>query len=1347
MTTAYAYSDNSGYPALVADAYSAGQGYYPSSTEAYAQQNFVGYDQNQYAAQPQQGSYSQYVAQEQAVNSLSQQLESVQIYNAQQAQYTAQQQPQDDGRYVRTYRDARQIGGLSEIDHIYQISDMHVGNTNHEERNEWLLDINNKTLGTYNVILNQAIERLMLEILSNAGDNGDSSRRFGVNPGDISVTMNEKTITVRSGGEPIPVMKGTHLPDPAYHDWWLPRYIFGVLRTSTNYDSKVIRMGCGRNGYGAKLVNIFSNRFSVKVADHKNRRLYHGVWNNHMKDYVYEHVEENYDGESYVEIEWDLDFARFSLEKYGLEYFALFARLTADFGFTCKMPTKFNGISLDVRSPRHYASLFWSPEICKTAIMHYQWGISDTCLPQSLIGKSTLQIEAEINRGLDASIVPSIELCLLDTPDEGRVFSFVNGLITRDGGIHVTAARKAATESLLEVINNSLTKGKKKTDAGGNIPKLTLRDVEPHISMILNCRLPDPKYKGQTKDEVSSIDPKQKLKIVIPEEVLKGIGKWKLVERLYAALDAKVYKEMKKTDGRRERLYGCKGQEANKAGTAESENCIHYLVEGNSAAGYIKKRIALSPGGKDYAGHTPCRGKFLNVHNFDLLHIAGNKEVIEIKGMLGLTDYGDYTDYGMARRNFKSGFVVFAADSDVDGFHIVCLWVNYFHTFHKSLIQIGKIGYLRLAVVKVFADDEKTHILYRFFTEREFDIWITNQTEFSATQLKKRVKYYKGLASSTDLDLVDDMSAATVVILTLDDEGDQALNVAFNPKLADTRKKWLAAWREITQVDDVCIMPVSSMENTVYRQQRIVNYCNRELIEYALAALDRAIPSYRDIFKTSQRKVTDTSLDKWNYGNSKVGPLKADRLANISAERTHYHHGMVSLVGTICVMAQNFIGSNNLPFFTSDGQFGTRDQNGRDCGAARYVGTKPGLWVHTTFDKKLTELVGKVMIEGEEGEHKWVPQWLPLNVINGFLGVAVAHSTFLPPFHPMHIAMFIRNLCLGIEDLTPLCPWWKGFKGSVTIQSPSTKKNSDAMPSGFEFNQASAAPNPYGDWVQPVQPEEVQVGEEVNLEKDENDLTQEQIDKATKKSKTGTNVKCVGLYQITKMHADGTYDVLITELPPGKATADYRLWLEEKEKNKEIKYFEDKSNDFTGEIKIIIEKMKGRATPTAGHYLPPDAKSLGLVKTMGLNNITLLDDKGYPFQVKDVKELIRDYYFKSMIELIGKLIAKEIEEIEMDIYVLQMKAYFIGLVCKKEILIIDVDEAITHSQMDHYKVPRDYIDKVKPSDFSLQGKKRCEDKVVALQVKLSEVKQKTPQKIWCDKLEKEIIPTLQKLGF
>lgn len=102
-----------------------------------------------------------------------------------------------------------------------------------------------------------ALYKIFDEILSNAADN--KQRDAGMTT--IKATLSPKSVSIYNDGRGIPVV--IHKTEQVY----VPTLIFGSLLTSSNYDDSTVKVVGGRNGYGAKLANIFSTSFTVETSD------------------------------------------------------------------------------------------------------------------------------------------------------------------------------------------------------------------------------------------------------------------------------------------------------------------------------------------------------------------------------------------------------------------------------------------------------------------------------------------------------------------------------------------------------------------------------------------------------------------------------------------------------------------------------------------------------------------------------------------------------------------------------------------------------------------------------------------------------------------------------------------------------------------------------------------------------------------------------------------------------------------------------------------------------------------------------------------------------------------------
>lgn len=762
-------------------------------------------------------------------------------------------------------------------DHIYNVTDSYIGSDKKIERMEKILNLETMRIEEKEVTLPKGVENIFSEISSNAGDNVARSKRKGVNPGKIVISMTDEIVKVRNGGISIPIEMHKE------RNMWVPELIFGTLLSSVNYDKNVVRTECGRNGYGSKLTNIFSKEFTIIIADPRNGKLYHQVWNDNM-NVKHDPTITDYpsDGESFVEIMYKLDFERFGYTCYPKEAYNIFARHAVDLSLTGRIPVIFNEHEFNIKSSREYAELYFGKDMAESSIVYYQW-------PK----KTKTTTKNGVKYCEDTMIIPKIDICIVDTPDKAFCVAFSNGKWNTDGGVHVDAGYKAVSKGVLDTVNGK--KQRKKI-------KLSTSDIKKHVTMFISCWVDNAEFSNQTKTKLTS----PKIKITINDEVLTPIMKWDLVSRLHAELTAKHFKADSKTDGKKHRHISLnKLEDANKAGTYESHKCTLYVTEGASASSYAVKAIELDEKGRDYYGIYPMKGKPLNVMKALPEKIRANKEIQDLKEALGLKERVDYK----IPENFKTlryGQFMVLADADDDGKHILGLILNLFYCKFPSLLEIGYVKYLRTKILDVQKGNRKI----KFYSKHEFDKWIKRIKNPDAW----KVSYFKGLGTSEDHDIAEEFENPKIVKCVYDDGAPTSFNLAFHKDMANQRKKWIDTWVPNYKVEQMDIQPISQ-------------FINHEFIQFSIADNYRSIPKFIDGLKISQRKIIWGSMKKWK---SKVGAhdaaqIKVDQLAAYVQGKTEYKHGGMSLEGAIKTMAQDFIGSNNMPYFCRHGQYGCVD--------------------------------------------------------------------------------------------------------------------------------------------------------------------------------------------------------------------------------------------------------------------------------------------------------------------------------------------------------------------------------------------------------------------------------------
>merc|ERR1719238_997315 len=93
---------------------------------------------------------------------------------------------------------------------------------------------------------------------------------------DVHIDKKEGFISVQNNGKGVPVVIHKE------HKCFVPEMIFGQLLTSDNYDDNEKKVTGGRNGYGAKLTNVFSTKFILETADKSVKKKFTQVFENNM---------------------------------------------------------------------------------------------------------------------------------------------------------------------------------------------------------------------------------------------------------------------------------------------------------------------------------------------------------------------------------------------------------------------------------------------------------------------------------------------------------------------------------------------------------------------------------------------------------------------------------------------------------------------------------------------------------------------------------------------------------------------------------------------------------------------------------------------------------------------------------------------------------------------------------------------------------------------------------------------------------------------------------------------------------------------------------------------------------
>jgi DNA topoisomerase-2 len=523
---------------------------------------------------------------------------------------------------------------LSHVEHILKRPDTYVGSLHPEPASYWVRDGDHFRIHQLSVA--PGLVKIFDEVLVNAID------QYSMHPKKVTkieVMTGKDFIFVRNTGVSIPIKKHETEKGPDGKPIWIPELIFGHLLTSSNYNDEEQRVTGGRNGYGAKLANVFSSKFNIQISDGK--KVYWQDWSDNMSKVQPPTIPTPAEKtEPYVAITFWPDWKRFG----GPGDFAkLVEKRTWDAAMWCsKAEVYLNQKLIKVPSLEEYAKMHMGE--VPVARMH-------TENFDIVVGHSTSG---------------AFQQC-----------SWVNGICTTKGGTHV--------DKVVKVILDELQKDK----------RVTVKPAQIKASLFVFVRavVVNPTFSSQTKAECTSkitdaIEPKPKF--------IKDILSSGVLDDLVALGAAKIDKELKKTDGtKKSRITGVpKLDDANWAGTHRSTECTLIITEGDSA-----KALAiagLSVVGRDKFGVFPLRGKPRNVRDATIKQVTENEEFSNLKKILGLQHGKVYNSL----RDLRYGRLMIMTDADLDGSHIKGLVLNMIHVYWPQLIGLGFVVSMVTPVIK-----------------------------------------------------------------------------------------------------------------------------------------------------------------------------------------------------------------------------------------------------------------------------------------------------------------------------------------------------------------------------------------------------------------------------------------------------------------------------------------------------------------------------------------------------------------------------------------------------------------------------------------------------------------------
>lgn len=581
----------------------------------------------------------------------------------------------------------------------------------------------------------------------------------------IIVTINkDNSITVEDDGRGIPVGINHKAGLPAVE------VVFTVLHAGGKFGGGGYKVSGGLHGVGASVVNALSNWLEVNI--YRDGKIYQQRYEKGHTMYPLKEVgkcDKNKTGTTVTFLPDDTIF-----EETVYDFNTLKQRLR-ETAFLTK------NLRITLRDTRE------EELIEKT--FHYEGGIKEfvTYLNKS---KEALYPEVIYCEGTKDGVLVEVAMQHNDGYNEAS-YSFVNNIITPEGGTHLAGFRNALTKTF----NNYARANKilKESDA-----PLSGDDIREGLTAIISIKIEEPQFEGQTKQKLGNSEARGAVDSVVSEqltyflELNPQVAKLICEKSLLAQRAREAARKARDLTRRKTALEGTSlpGKLAD-CSDKDPKNCEIFIVEGDSAGGSAKTARSRAT-----QAILPLRGKILNVEKARLDRIYGNEE---IKAMITAFGTGIHEDFDISKLRYHK--IIIMTDADVDGAHISTLMLTFIYRFMPELI---KQGYVYLAQPPLYKIEKNKNVWYAYNDEQLNSIL----TEIGR-DTNNKIQRYKGLGEMDAEQLWEttmDPEKRILRRVVLDEEEASEIDVTFTTLMGDKvepRREFIEANAKYVQNLDI----------------------------------------------------------------------------------------------------------------------------------------------------------------------------------------------------------------------------------------------------------------------------------------------------------------------------------------------------------------------------------------------------------------------------------------------------------------------------------------------------------------------------------------------------------------
>ena len=407
-------------------------------------------------------------------------------------------------------------------------------------------------------------------------------------------------------------------------------------------------------------------------------------------------------------------------------------------------------------------------EPVKERVFHYEGGIKEfvTYLNKS---KEALYPEVIYCEGEKNGVLVEVAMQHNDAYNEAT-YSFVNNIITPEGGTHLAGFRNALTKTFNEYARaNKILKDSE--------PALFGDDIREGLTAIVSIKIEEPQFEGQTKQKLGNSEARGAVDSVVSEQLTyfleqnPQVAKTICEKSLLAQRAREAARKARDLTRRKTALEGTSlpGKLAD-CSDKDPKNCEIFIVEGDSAGGSAKTARSRAT-----QAILPLRGKILNVEKARLDKIYGNAE---IKAMITAFGTGIHEDFDISKLRYHK--IIIMTDADVDGAHISTLMLTFIYRFMPELI---KQGYVYLAQPPLYKIEKNKNVWYAYSDEQ-----LNNILKEIGRDGNNKIQRYKGLGEMDAEQLWEttmDPEKRILRRVVMDEEEASEIDVTFNTLMGD----------------------------------------------------------------------------------------------------------------------------------------------------------------------------------------------------------------------------------------------------------------------------------------------------------------------------------------------------------------------------------------------------------------------------------------------------------------------------------------------------------------------------------------------------------------------------------